>query len=154
MKMLTTRNGELAAEMVRSSGHAWMCVSGTSMAPAVRPGDLLLVEHTAATKVSRGEIVVFARGGRLIAHRVVDAIGNPRAQYLITRGDRTRRNDGLVSGKELLGRVKSIERGRNRFRPDSRPNPLQRAVGLLLRGSDRATCLYLRLAALWQQRLK
>ena len=60
--------------------------------------------------------MVFAREGRLIAHRLVAKTESTGEGYLVTRGDRTRRNDSLVSSAELVGRVAGIERDGSRVR--------------------------------------
>lgn len=138
---------DLAAEVAGTFGRVRLRVSGTSMVPAIRPGDLISVERVSVGDVSPGEVVVFAREGRLIAHRVVARTGSPDEGYLITRGDRTRRNDALVSSAELVGRVARIERGGFGVRARSRLNAAQQVICHVLRFSDRATYLYLRLAA-------
>jgi len=139
---------DLAAEVAGTFGRVCLRVSGTSMVPAIRPGDLISVERARAGEISPGEIVVFAWEGRLIAHRVVARTGSPDEGYLVTRGDRTRRNDALVSSAELIGRVARIERGGSRVRARSRLNVAEQVICHVLRFSDRATYLYLRLVAL------
>ena len=64
---------ELAGEIVRTFGRVRVRVTGTSMIPAVWPGDVLVVERRALEKIQRGEIAVAERAGRLVAHRVVSA---------------------------------------------------------------------------------
>jgi signal peptidase I len=118
------------------------------MMPAIRPGDLISVERAGVSEIFPGDIVVFAREGRLIAHRVVARTARPGEGYLVTRGDRTRRNDALVSSVELIGRVSHIERGRSRVRARARLNVAEQLICRVLRFSDRATYLYIRLAAL------
>ena len=63
---------ELAAEVLRSSGELRLRVNGSSMLPAVWPGDLLLVSSREATEAQPGDIVLFKRKGGLVAHRVVE----------------------------------------------------------------------------------
>ena len=138
---------DLAAEVAETFGRVCLRVSGTSMVPAIRPGDLVSVERARAGEIAPGEIVVFMREGRLIVHRVVARTGSPGDGYLVTRGDRTRRNDALVSSAELVGRVTQIGRGHCRVRPRTRLNVAQQMICQVLRFSDRATYLYLRLAA-------
>jgi len=106
------------------------------------------VERVRAGEISPGEIVVFAREDRLIAHRVVARAANPGGEYIVTRGDRTRRNDAFVSSAELVGRVTRIERRGFRVRARARLSVAQQVICRMLRFSDRATYLYLRLAAL------
>ena len=148
MEAVNTLGCDLVAEVAGSFGHVCLRVSGTSMVPAIRPGDLVSVERARAAEIAPGEIVVFAREGRLIVHRVVARTGSPGDGYLVTRGDRTRRNDALVSSAELVGRVTQIARGHCRVRARSGLNMAEHVTCHVLRFSDRATYLYLRLAAL------
>lgn len=137
---------DLAAEVVATFGQLSLRVSGTSMVPAVLPGDLISIQPVGAAELSPGEIAVFARDGRLVVHRVVASYASSPEQGLITRGDRATHDDAIVSASELIGRVTRIER--RGIRVPTRPGLMQQAAGRLLRLSDRATYLYLRLAAL------
>jgi signal peptidase len=141
---------ELAVEVARTFGCLRLRVTGTSMMPAIRPGDLLSIGHVDIRETSPGEIVLFARGGRLFAHRIVDRGCGSRDPYLVTRGDRLLDSDPPVGQSELVGRVTSIERGRRQVR--SRPwlRGPNRVLGRLLRASDRATALFLRVTELWR----
>ena len=143
---------QLAVEVARGFGRLRLRVTGTSMMPAIRPGDLLSIGRVDLREASPGEIVLFARRGRLFAHRIVDRGGGSSDPYLVTRGDRLLENDPPVFQSELLGRVTSIERGRRQVR--SRPwlRGPNRVLGRLLRSSDRATALFLRLTVLWRAR--
>jgi len=48
------------------------CATGASMLPAVWPGDVLSVCRGSSTQALPGDIILFARQGRLFAHRVVE----------------------------------------------------------------------------------
>jgi signal peptidase I len=149
-KFMETRGAiacELAAEVNRRFGSLQLLVSGSSMVPAVRPGDVIHVKHSEVGDLSRGDIVVFRRAGRLIAHRAMRTSGKSAKGLLVTRGDRVPREDAPILGSELLGRVVAIERNGERTNPRSRFDRSQRAIGRLLSFSDRATSLFLRLAA-------
>jgi hypothetical protein len=143
----------LAGEVVRSFGQVRLRVFGTSMVPAILPGDLVSIHRACLQDISLGEVVLFLREGRLFVHRVVGRkiavnASDPDEPLLITRGDRLRHPDPAVSAPELLGRVVSIERDRREVKLPARgSNPL--LVRLLL-SSDRITSLYLRLAACWR----
>ena len=63
---------ELAAQMLRSFGKLRLRATGSSMLPAVWPGDVLSVCSHAAAEALPGDIVLFGREGRLFAHRVVE----------------------------------------------------------------------------------
>ena len=142
---------DLAAEVVGVFGSVRLRVSGTSMAPTLRPGELVGVEKTRMTEILPGEIVVFARDGRLIVHRVVAKIESCGESYLVTRGDRARKSDGPISSSQFVGRVNHIERGHARRRASLRLNLASRVISRLLSFSDRGTYLYLRLAWCWRE---
>jgi signal peptidase I len=143
----------LAEEVVRTFGELRLRVLGTSMAPAILPGDLLSVRRARLTDLSAGEVVLFSRRGRFFAHRIVGRTvpaeaANQNETCLITRGDRLRDDDPPVLSTELLGRVVEIQRGNLKI-----DLPLQEShpsIARLLRSSDRATYLYVRLAAWWR----
>jgi signal peptidase I len=138
----------LLVEAVRKFGSIRLRVSGASMVPAIRPGDLVTVESVGVEDVSPGEIVVFALAGRLVCHRVTAISGSAREPLLATRGDRARRDDPLISNSELLGRVSHIDRGRRSVPLRTRLTAAEQMICRLLRISDRATSLYLRVTAL------
>jgi hypothetical protein len=88
-----------------------------------------------------GEIVLFARQGRLVAHRVLRKIYQQEGLFLLTRGDRLRKPDPPVSPEELLGRVTAIVRGDRRIAP--RLTLWSRAASWVFSHSDIATRLVL-----------
>jgi len=77
---------ELAAEVPRSWGRLRLRATGASMLPAVWPGDALYVCRRSATQALPGDIILFARQGRLFAHRVVERTIHQGAPFWITRG--------------------------------------------------------------------
>jgi signal peptidase I len=146
----------LVSEAVRAAGRVRLRVSGMSMVPAMRPGDLITVERADAAEIAPGEIVVFARSGRLVAHRVMGITahpdsansGNQSEKLFQTRGDCSRRKDPIVRGSELLGRVIQIERGGGRMQPVAALEKAPQGISRLLRMSGRAARLYVRLSSL------
>jgi signal peptidase I len=128
-------------------------VFGTSMVPSIHPGDLLTIQRAGLAEISPGEVVLFLQKERLFVHRVVDrkfagTRDSLAESCLITRGDRLRHDDPPVSSAELLGRVVCVERDNRKVEiPSQRSN---RLMVRLLQTSDRATYLYLRLAACWR----
>ena len=108
---------ELAAEVLRSWGRLRLRATGASMLPAVWPGDILSVRSHDAVEALPGDIVLFGREGRLVAHRVVERILCQDKIQWVTRGDSVGGNDAPVSSHELLGRVTAIERGSRRIIP-------------------------------------
>jgi len=141
---------QLAGEVLRSSGKLRLCVTGWSMLPSVWPGDTLLVERASADQVCEGDIVLFGRDRRLFAHRVVAgarAVDNPQ---IITRGDGMPRPDPPVADSELLGRVSHILRDGRCIDPRTSLRLPERLMAAMVRRSDSATRLLVRVHGLRQ----
>jgi signal peptidase I len=143
----------LVEEVVRSIGEVRLRALGTSMVPAMLPGDLVSIRRANLNEISAGEVVLFLQNRRLFVHRVVgrnevSSAGNPEEYCLITRGDRLSHYDPPVSTRELLGRVVSIERDNRNI--ELAPHGSNCLYARLPRVSDRATNLYLRLGACWR----
>lgn len=141
----------LAEEVVRTYGELRLRVLGTSMAPAILPGDLLSIRRANLIDIIPGEIVLFLRKGRFFVHRVVQRKTPTEIDEndcLITRGDRLCHDDPPVTSQELLGRVVCVERGSRKI--DLPAKDSHASIGRLLRSSDRVTYVYVRLAAWWR----
>jgi hypothetical protein len=124
---------ELAAEVLRSSGKLRLKVGGWSMLPSVFPGDTLLVERSESSAVVEGDIVLFSRGRRLFAHRVVERSSSAE---LVTRGDAMPSRDPLVGSEEMLGKVVLILRNGKRIKPRKRLHLAERALAAAVRNSE------------------
>jgi signal peptidase len=138
---------ELVAEVVRTFGGIRLRVTGTSMLPAVRPGDVLTIGRVRLEEISPGELVLARRSTRLFAHRV-RGYARSHEPYLTTRGDRLPHDDPPVFRSDLVGKVTALERNGRQIAPDERLNASDRVLGRVLRFSEWATVLFVRLAAL------
>lgn len=144
---------ELAAEVTARFGRVCARASGTSMVPAVHPGDLVFIDRLTPLELKVGDIVAFRRHDRWVIHRLASLIPDPRdpqaeAHWCVTRGDRIRHGDPPVRDSEIIGRVTYIERAGARFLVSRRQGEVQQLTGMLLSFSDLATSLYLRLFGL------
>jgi signal peptidase I len=136
----------LAQEVLRSFGEAKLPVTGDSMLPSLWPGDIVEVQRQSVAEILPGEVVLFARQGFLVVHRVVRLIRAEDRTLLVTRGDRITQTDAPVSPEELLGRVTSILRGNCRRVPHL--TFWGRMVSSILSRSEFCTRAVLRLGAL------
>ena len=149
---------ELAGEVVRTFGRVRVRVTGTSMIPAVWPGDVLVVERRAVERIERGEIAVAERDGRLLAHRVIGARadgGGARltaGATLTTHGDSLLAADEPLLAEELLGTVVSIERGAGARRPRRKLGIGARILAAVARRSSMAARVFVRLHAIFTAR--
>lgn len=97
---------DLAVEVLRGFGELRLGVTGSSMLPAIRPADTILVRHCSFEEAELHDIVLFTRQRRLFAHRVVSR----SAAHLITQGDGLAGPDHPVTADELLGKVVQVTR--------------------------------------------
>lgn len=132
---------ELAAEALRSFGELRLCVTGSSMLPAVRPDDKLLIRCCGIEEAGQDDIVLFMRQRRLFAHRVVSR----SAAHLITQGDGLAEPDFPVAAHELLGKVIRIIRRGEIIRHASKPGWPARIAAALFRRSAMAGRIFTRL---------
>lgn len=139
---------ELVGDLLRSGHSARLGVRGTSMLPSLWPGDRLRIRPADPRTLDLGEVVLCAREGRLIAHRLVDLRARAGGPLLITRGDRLRHRDSPFGPEALVGRVVAVER------PGRAPAAVpafrgwRRVLGWMLGRSGRLTGWALRLRAL------
>jgi signal peptidase I len=78
------------------------------MLPAIRPADILLIRAVETARVTAGDVILFAREGCLIAHRVVET--HAGGQAVITRGDANSHDDDPVTASLVVGRVEGLLR--------------------------------------------
>ncbi len=129
---------ELLADVLARCGEARIRVTGSSMLPALWPGDELTVRDAAIDRVRCGDIVLFTRGHRLFAHRVVAAA----ADHLVTRGDGLPYPDPPVDAGSLMGVVVSAWRAGTRAALSPSTRPMSRIVAGLVRRSSRASKMF------------
>lgn len=84
---------------------------GGSMQPAIGNGDALTLEPVGAAAVRPGDVLLYRKDQRSIAHRVVDirTRGGAISSYLL-KGDAASSCDAPVAPHEVLGRLVALER--------------------------------------------
>ena len=93
------------------NGHSVKTIaSGTSMFPFLRKGDLLTIEPLSMDKIKHGDVVVFERDEKWIAHRVIKIHSNDGLTEFTTRGDARVSNDPPVRKENYIGIVSYLER--------------------------------------------
>ena len=115
---------ELALEVLRRFGALRLCVSGTSMYPAIRPGDTLWLHVCDADSANAGDLLLFKRRDRLFVHRMV---GRADA-FVVTQGDALSEPDAPVDPVDVVGRVSRILRRGRIIRPPRSPSLAGRAL--------------------------
>jgi signal peptidase I len=120
----------LLAHALQAFGAVCLRARGGSMEPAIQPRDILVVAGCRVDDLRPRDVVLFARDGRLIAHRLIDVGVRAGRRLLVTRGDAIWSADAPVDAGDLLGRVVAVGR-RGVFRAPAACTPLARARGLV-----------------------
>jgi hypothetical protein len=102
----------LAADLLRGGSPVRLEVTGHSMSPLIRSGDVVTIEPLSGRRPALGEVVAVAPAGGLLVHRLV---GWDRGRAL-SRGDVAAEADPVTSSEDLLGRVTRVERRGRRVR--------------------------------------
>jgi len=100
----------LAAELLLRHRQLKLKAFGTSMLPALWPGDLVTIRSCTFDEASRGDIVLCLRDGRFYLHRVLQKTSGSSGPQLCTRGDSMPMPDPPVSPSEILGKACAIDR--------------------------------------------
>ena len=97
---------DLVAGLLANGARARFVARGTSMAPAIRDGDIVTVEAVAGS-LAAGDVVAIreTRSNRLLVHRLVER--TPEGWR--TQGDSLAHPDGVVPDANVLGRVIRVE---------------------------------------------
>lgn len=148
---------ELIADVLRSGREVRLRVRGSSMLPSFWPNDTIVARPLAPASPSIGQIIVFVRDGRLVAHRIASIIERDATVIsLITRGDALTASDPPIGLGDVLGIVVSIVRdGREITIPSPTfvPSLLMTLFAAILRQSDVMRRVALKVHAMRRYRL-
>ena len=120
----------LLAQALQTSGAVCLRALGGSMEPAILPRDILVVAGCRVDDLRPRDVVLFARDGRIFAHRLLEVGARAGRRLLLTRGDALWHADAPVDADDLLGRVVKVGR-QGIFRAPAGCTPLARARGLV-----------------------
>ncbi|MHB8484180.1 MAG: S24 family peptidase [Candidatus Acidiferrales bacterium] len=108
------------AGVLNLKGRAFLKISGKSMLPWFRPGDIVFVRKTEISQISRGNVVLFENNGHLSMQRVIERIssrnGDASGAQFITKGDWRVLADAPISAEQLYGKVEFLYRNGNEIR--------------------------------------
>lgn len=95
-------------EFFEKNKFQWLTILSNSMEPLIQAGDRVLVNKITSENISIGNVVVYKKEDRLIAHRIIKrSIGkNPS---FIEKGD----NSSLATtiyGSDIIGRISAIKK--------------------------------------------
>lgn len=94
----------------RLQGDQLLSVQTGSMIPAIRPGDLLVVDKVSASELSVGDVVTFRSAessstGMSVTHRIIELPGDTNGNTFITKGDANPTADQPLRSDAIIGKV-------------------------------------------------
>lgn len=141
----------LAQESLAASGQLRVIASGSSMLPAIQPGDTLTFRCRQLASPVVNQVVLYRHEGRLIAHRLR---ARSRDGHWLIRGDSSPDRDDLpVADVDLLGVLTGQKRGERWLDTDRRPHLLPYSLRWLMLRSPRACGLvvrFLKISRAWR----
>lgn len=141
----STEFANLVEDLLRQGKEVRFAAPGSSMWPVIRENERITIEPVGRAPLETGDIVLYRRGKRVMAHRILriepaadcaaaDAVG---ALRLILRPDAQGAGEEAVTASQVLGRVISVERGGKSVEPGSRTGRAGLLIAKLLRRSFR-----------------
>jgi len=103
--MQTDELYELTDELLNSNQRVRLKVGGYSMFPMLREGDEIIVSKCNINEIMPGDVVVFKRNTKWIAHRLLKKTTGNNSTILITKGDSCKLNDEPFNENNLCGKV-------------------------------------------------
>lgn len=80
-------------------------ISGISMEPAIKPGDIVITREVTPGEVKQGDVVLFSDGKRSILHRVIEIRNENGSQIFLTQGDNVDKMDEPWEAEQLKGKL-------------------------------------------------
>ena len=125
---------ERSRQILSKSQTVEICMSGSSMRPAIEDGDLVTIEPITEGKINQGDIVLYqSRFDTAVIHRVIRIERSSSERIVITRGDAATQNDLAIPLTTILGRVKNIERAGESIKMIRPKSKFSRWLSALLR---------------------
>lgn len=105
---------ELFSELLHSGAVLRVRVTGTSMGPLIRSGDIVSVRKTPFATLGRGDIVLFINtDGSYMAHRILRKQTKAGRVFVHTKGDAQVEYDPWVPADKILGKIYKVEKRRS-----------------------------------------
>lgn len=120
---------DVALALLREGQPVRFRAAGLSMEPSIRDGDAITVVPVPLEEVSRGDVLLYRRDERLLAHRVLGRVRGVEG-LLRVRADAPGWEEERVSGSDVLGRVEAVER---KGRPVAMPGFFARRIAGFVR---------------------
>ena len=86
----------------------FLCI-GTSQAPLICNGSVIVVSQVPASQLKTGDLAVFKIEQQHVCHRVLEIRGSGPTLEFLMKGDRRKKEDGWIYWNQFIGRVESVD---------------------------------------------
>ena len=98
-------------DILNEKGEKTTCrISGHSMAPLIQHGDTLVIEY-GSQNPHIGDVLVFKKPDKAVAHRIVKIEGTGEGEVILTKGDRCSHFDDPIIRDKIIGKVVVVSKG-------------------------------------------
>lgn len=80
-------------------------VSGISMEPHLRAGDVVIVERSSPEDIHLGDVILFHQSTKQVVHRVIEISHTKGTLEFVTQGDANNRPDDPVAARDVAGKA-------------------------------------------------
>ena len=108
--MRLAETASLIEELLRAGTSARFRVTGSSMHPAIRSGDIVTVHPCPAGRIRKGQVICFRHETEMRLHRIVAARGDSEGLFYLARGDALNEFTEKVRPQNILGLAVAVER--------------------------------------------
>jgi len=113
-----SESADLLAELLQSGAGVRIRVTGASMRPIIRSGDLVSIRRAPISDLHRGDIVWFINtDGKVMAHRILSKQTRTGKVYFHTKGDAQMEYDPWTPADKILGKIYKVEKSRSNQPP-------------------------------------
>ncbi|MBN1150374.1 signal peptidase I [candidate division WOR-3 bacterium] len=96
-----------------SSDIAVFVLSGESMKPLMKTGDVFMASKVFPEKLKYGDIVVFEKNGKLVSHSIIKVKREGTDIKVLTKGLNRNEDDGWTDGDVLKFEVEALKKGKH-----------------------------------------
>ena len=98
------------SDLLKSNQDVIIEVGGYSMYPSLKPRDLITIRRIEKDQLEIGDIIVFNKGNKWIAHRIRKAYFDDGKRFFITKGDSCKTEDLPVNELNVVAKVIAFSR--------------------------------------------
>ena len=101
---------DFSLQLIEAKGKIYLRLSGFSMFPFLKEGDVALIKKVEINTLNIGDVIVFRKDQKMIAHRLVEIKKNGEHYSITTKGDTTKKNDPVFTEQNYIGKIVSFYR--------------------------------------------